>query len=192
MPLASPTFSMVICSASVQLSWRTLASMKTYTAMRATILLPILSIILAGCEVHDDQQPQGYLHEFSVNTCDSWQHHAIVDPYQNEGLFEITWDLHQLASDIEVNITLVDRYEDRVLTLFQRVYLVPNAGNLARTQAFHFDTWNRLWEIDSNGAFRYIGSLTDWDFYGRTMVLRLSACEDVGRCYQAEIPIEFW
>lgn len=166
--------------------------MKTYTAMRATILLAILSITLAGCEVHDDPEHSGYLHEFSVNTFDPRQDNDVVDPYINDGLFELTWDIQQPASDIEVSISLVDRHEDQVLILSQQVYHVENGWNLSRTQTFHFDPWNQLWEIDSYGDFRYIGSLTDWGFYGRTMALRLSACEEDGRCYQAEVPIQFW
>lgn len=156
--------------------------------MRHTIILCFL--FLAGCDESIDYRHGGYLSSFSFNNFDPL-HPDIIDPYYEDGLFEINWELRDIRHDTLVTVTLLVG-DHRKIILQDAFYHVDDPTRLRGNSAFLFDHESRLFEILPDGELRYVANLSGYDIYSRSSIIAIEACEYSAECHYSEIPVYFW
>ncbi len=160
------------------------------------LLLPLLIITLSGCHYVDSSvhysHHSGYIFEFYYDNFDH-NHPLEVDPYYNDGIFEVFWDFRNIDSDLSLAIT-VSSIENphHEVTLLSEDIITHSTVDYSGKASFYYDVSGILWQINASNNFRYVSDIAHMFDYGENLNLTIYACEIDGDCYESTQPIRFW
>lgn len=155
----------------------------------------IMPLLLSACynedTAYDAQVPSGW---FRIDTWDGG-YPAVIDPYVNDGVFDISWSLLHPDQALNVSIRLgvwPDPANGDIQLLRERCDDWHSSCNLSDHQAYQYTTRNELLRVDDTGYAGWLADLTGLSPYGRTFHVHFEACNDYGLCTRSSSPVILW
>ena len=169
-----------------------LADMKTLMPRLITL---IIILLLAACHDYDDDYYEPAIDgSFKVHSYDGGNP-VFIDPYVNDGVFEISWSLRTEYPPVDVLIRLgKSRFPGSGdIVLSDRIYDSDWPEHRFRDRiGFQYTTENELFRIAEDGRHTFLEDLSQWDPYRETFYVHFDACQRKGACYRATERVIFW
>ncbi len=159
-------------------------------------LLLVISILLGltGCHEYEDHHYHDTVGHFEVSSWDGG-YPVIIDPYVNDGVFEISWSLKHLYAPTRVIIRLGKFASPTAgdVILAERYYDIHSHDyDVTGWQAFQYDSGNEIWRLEESASLTFIADITHWFPYGEVFYVHFDACQDSGECYRASQQVVLW
>ena len=147
-------------------------------------------MLAAGCHEYDHYHEPSTSVSFEVHTYSGGGTH-IIDPYVNDGVFEITWDFRHLHSPTLMSISLGQASfptNDDILMAERYYDIYSDDFDVTGWQAYQYDSHNELWRLDEHDRLDFIADLTHRFPYGETFYIHFEACQDSGNAIASRNP----
>lgn len=154
--------------------------------------LLLLCALLVACQESDGRNAH-FRGAFFIETYQAGGENWVSPSYQ-DGLFEMFWSLPAMAYPLDLELRLGTRAYpagDDLLLMSLRCEYSHSGCWREDSQAFHLDTLNQLWRIDSGGRFIFVSDLT-YALAGNDRFTVHFAATDGHREFQGSEPIRIY
>ncbi len=164
--------------------------------VRALCYLGLLACMqgLVGCHEEWPEVQSGPSGWFRVDTWDGGTP-AVIDPYVNDGVFDLRWVLEDPSGSLDLWISLglwTSPSADDITLVNATCTQGWGTCRFDDHQTLQYTTSNVLLKFSADGYLQAIADLTAWRPYGRTLYVHFSACNQQRQCLAGREPVVLW